>query len=464
MVKKVLLLPVVFVFFLSLQLLLLYAAAFIPNSAIEKHYKESADYLCEKQVFFNLNKDINASKIDRYADSILLNIAWNFDKKLSAVLMDSYYYTDYQNENDNLHDAVYDGKEANKQYMRYWHGSAGIVRLAHTVCNIKQMYIVGAVLIGVLFFVLLVLLVKRGLIGEAAAMTIGMIAVGVWYVPMSLEYLWTFIVMLIITFFAVHYSENDHALMIVLMLSGMITNYLDFLTSETLTLLVPLILVCSIRLKRSGSIFLGTLADGSKKTEVKNTSEKSSVKVSNNSKMRKGSDNKKADFIVLGKFCVVWGVGYAGAWIAKWLLTALCTGANVMPYISGHIEERLYGDASGMGIIEYLVKAVARNIGCLFPLGFGAIGVIFAVIIIVGYLYVCYVYHGNNISGHSILIFALIGFVPIVRYLVLHNHSYLHYFFTYRALMVSVMAMCLIAFEIIDRRYIDNAFFHRRKS
>ena len=62
------------------------------------------------------------------------------------------------------------------------------------------------------------------------------------------------------------------------------------------------------------------------------------------------------------------------------------------------------------------------------------------------------------------VIFALIGFVPIVRYLVLHNHSYLHYFFTYRALMVSVMAMCLIAFEIIDRRYIDNAFFHRRKS
>ena len=106
MVKKILLLPVVFMFFLSLQLLLLYAAAFIPNSAIEKHYKESADYLCEKQVFFKLNKDINASKIDRYADSILLNIAWNFDKKLSAVLMDSYYYTDYQNENDNLHDAA----------------------------------------------------------------------------------------------------------------------------------------------------------------------------------------------------------------------------------------------------------------------------------------------------------------------------------------------------------------------
>ena len=115
MIKRILIIVSIFVVSLAIQILLLFSSALISNSTIVNNYKESADFLCERQVFFELNEGINASKIDRYADSILLNIAWNIDKNLSSILMDSYYYTDSQNENDNLHDSVYDGKAANQQ-------------------------------------------------------------------------------------------------------------------------------------------------------------------------------------------------------------------------------------------------------------------------------------------------------------------------------------------------------------
>lgn len=432
MKKKLLIIVSVFVIMLTLQLVLLFASSFIPNSTIAKNYRESADYLCDKQVFFNMNEDVRASKIDRYADSILLNIAWNIDKNLSSVLMDSYYYTDYQNENDNLHDSVYDGKTANQQYMRYWHGSIVFVRAMHLLFNLKQIYLINAILLIILTAALFTSMLRKGMKIETVSLATGLVCVGVWYVPLSLEYTWTFIIMMITTLIVVNFYENDFVLMIVFMLSGMITNYLDFLTTETITLLVPLLIVISNRF---------TII--SKKT----------------------SDyNKKDDYIWIFRLSLPWIIGYIGNWIMKWVITAVVTGDNVISLISGHIEERLNGEIGNMSIVQYIIQAVGRNISCLFPLGYGTIGFICAIILIFGYLYVCYVYHGKNISSHNIVIYLLIALVPIVRYMILHNHAYLHCFFTYRALLPTIMAPCFIAAEIIDGRYIGNAILHRRKS
>ena len=55
-----------------LLLLLLLGAALIPKSAIRSNMEKSSELLCENIVFYNLQENINGSKIDRYADSILL--------------------------------------------------------------------------------------------------------------------------------------------------------------------------------------------------------------------------------------------------------------------------------------------------------------------------------------------------------------------------------------------------------
>lgn len=109
---------------------LLIITAMLPRSAIKQNVKESAEYLCEGELFGCAYKDVSGSKIDRYVDSILLGIAYQYDsdRPVTSVMWSSYYYTEYQNENENLLDAVTNDREPNRQYLRYWHGANVVVR------------------------------------------------------------------------------------------------------------------------------------------------------------------------------------------------------------------------------------------------------------------------------------------------------------------------------------------------
>lgn len=112
------------------------------------------------------------------------------------------------------------------------------------------------------------------------------------------------------------------------------------------------------------------------------------------------------------KLTLVWGFGYVGMWVMKWVMASLILGENVMPYVTEHIGERLYGD---IGVSQLT--------------------------------YIC---------GWHILMYMLPGLVPYIRYLVLHNHSYLHCFFTYRAQMATVLAIVLILEEVVDWRWLAH--------
>ena len=130
-------------------------------------------------------------------------------------------------------------------------------------------------------------------------------------------------------------------------------------------------------------------------------------------------------------------------WVMKWVLCSVVMKENALPYVTEHVAERLDGDA-GVGTLQLITGAVTENIGCLFPLGYGAWGVIGFILLILVAAYRGFVYRRNGIDRGFILLLALIGLVPYVRYLVLHNHSYIHCFFTYRAQFATVAAIVLI--------------------
>ena len=86
---------------------LLVAAALIPRDASRNNMTESAEFLRDGELFGEKIKGVDGSKIDRYADSILLGIAYQYDSghPLEAVMKSVYYYSEYQIENVNLYDA-----------------------------------------------------------------------------------------------------------------------------------------------------------------------------------------------------------------------------------------------------------------------------------------------------------------------------------------------------------------------
>ena len=430
------------------MLLFLVLSAKVSKESIQENMEESAAYLCEDIVFpYMESDDVKPSCIDRYADSILLNIAYNFepDNSIKSVMESSYYYTNYQNENRNLSDAVNKGQAKNHQYLRYWHGSAGVMRILHTFLNIKQIYIWHGILFVLLFAILTFLLVRAKCTVYAVLLGLSLVAVSIWYVPFSLEYTWTFLCMFVFSIIAVIMAGKgkDKYMGIVFLLSGMMTIFLDFLTTETVTLMIPLMLTLIIRKKRAEGI--STPVKAAKKTQTKSfgivSFDKHSI---------------KGEIIYSIKSAVLWGIGYAGMWAMKWITASIVLGENVMPFVTGHIEERMAGDLADMSLIPYLWLAIRRNVTCLFPLDYGLTGAIIAGVVFVVILYFVYVYHKKKIDWKYIILFLVLGLVPYIRFLVMRNHSVLHYFFVHRALCISVFACLVSAAEVLDGKKMLN--------
>ena len=429
-IKHVLIGLALFVAAQVLFVFIMVACAKVPQNRITDNMLRSADYLCEKDVFFDMMEGITPTKIDRYADSITLNIAWNLggDNALESVMRDDYYTSDYLNENTNFKASV-TGEENERyyysQYLRYWHGSAGIARLLHIFMTVKQIYILNAVIILLLIGVLTFLFIRNRAYDIAAGMWIGLIATSSWFVPLSLEYTWVYIIMLAVTLavYLLALKGNYTACTFIVFAGAMICNFLDFLTAETLTLTLPLLVMMRVSLKENKAIITG-------QGFVKKLFNRDNVR------------------LIVCALC--WSAGYALTWVSKWIISAAVLHENVMPYVTEHISERLGGEVPGDSISSFglLFGAIRRNVFSLFPIGYGAPGVVAAVIILIGMAYVAFVYRKKGPDIRQIALYAVIGLVPYIRYLVLHNHSYIHRFFTCRAQMVTVMATVLIICEL----------------
>ena len=100
-----------------------------------------------------------------------------------------------------------------------------------------------------------------------------------------------------------------------------------------------------------------------------------------------------------------------------------------------------------------------RNVKCLFPFDYGKTGAIILLAMIVVFIVLPVaadkVTIKNEIDKRIIALYLSIGGIPILRYAVLHSHSWYHASFTYRALAGTVLALCCITAEIIEWKRAD---------
>jgi len=140
-------------------------------------------------------------------------------------------------------------------------------------------------------------------------------------------------------------------------------------------------------------------------------------------------------------------------WAMKWLIASIVLHQNVMPYVTGHIEERIGGSVH-LPLVQFLVEAITRNTSRLFPIDYGLPGAVIFLICIVAFvvypIYTRRIEMRKKIDLKKVLLYFVLALVPYVRYLVLHNHSWRHCNFTYRAQVSTILALCFILYEIIE--------------
>ena len=412
----------ILIFFCTFFLLfvLIPGAASIPKTWIKSKMLESAEYMSNHKTSFLITDWISASQIDHYADCINLSIADQLDeeKPLQSAMWTVYYDSTSEEANESFLNSVRYDLPGNTEYLRYWHGSAAMMRFLHLILNVKQIYFLHAVLMAVLILILVLLLMKNGYKAEAISFALSMIVVSIWYVPFCLEYTYSFLCMLIASIAGTLLALNrrDKWIGSFFLIVGMATVYFDFLTTETLSLLIPLLLLC--RIKRA----------------------------------EKSRKNQWIDSI---RWSIAWGIGYIGMWMMKWVLASVVLSRDVMPYVTGHISARLDGEVSGGSITGNLyIDTLLRNMRKLFPYEYGISGAILVVVFIFLVFFlpavkgrICI---GRKIKMSKIFLYIVIGLIPFVRFLVLSNHSYIHSIFTYRALASTILALCFIILELVE--------------
>lgn len=400
-----------FVIIIFSELVLLTAVAVIPQASIQKHVHESATYFTSKPVFYQANKQDRSSIIDRYADSILMGIAYSYDEKepLKSVLQSQYYHQDTANENDNLLAAVQNNLEPNYEYSRYWHGSIAIVRPMLTLLNIKQLYITLAVIMLLLGICLIFFSKKYINLKIVLGLVISSIAISIWYVPMSLEYVWNFLIMMTVSIFVIlKFQKGRRDFALLFFATGSITAYFDFLTTETITLLIPLVLLLTM--------------------------------LEEHNELQNFKNGIRTTFFSI----LQWGIGYALTFLSKWTIASIVLQKNCFAQAISQAEYRIGGETTEVTYIQELLGALVQNISCLFPFSFlGKSGYGMAILTFFAILIIYYLFKDTKNSCYFSNLMFVIASIPYIRFLVLGNHSYLHHFFTYRAQMTTILCLWL---------------------
>lgn len=406
-------------------ILLLFVTGLIPQSAIKESCEESAEYFMEHDLFDHMIAGQFNTNRDNYADCILLNVMYHVSDEdtFRSLIRASYYNPELEEVNVSFYDSLREDQEPNVDYFRYWHGSMVLLRPLFVLTGIEgaRLILGGVVLLQIAAAVMI--LWKLRARAAAVVYLIGNLLVQVWMCLFCVEYVTTFLVangilLVELYLFSKRKSEEQLRKRVVKLMSvsGVLACFVDFLTTETLTITIPLLFLM-ILLYESGAL-------RSVKEEIR----------------------------YLAGCGVAWGLSYAGMFLLKWMLSVAVLGVQAFGEAMAAAGERISGTVylgntnldPEAGAFERIIGLLYRNQGCLFPfkeeMSMGA-----AMWLFIGVCFVCfsvvYLLRPAKCSLSIVGLCLLLGAVPYLRYLVLQNHSYIHYFFTYRAQLVTVTAI-----------------------
>ncbi|MBQ8585097.1 MAG: hypothetical protein IJ452_02295 [Butyricicoccus sp.] len=392
--------------------LLLVLCAHIPNAAIREHMLQSAETYAQRDAYEFTRKDRLNTVADHYADAIWLGVAWNMGAgdPLTGSVATAYYDGEALGVNAGLYAAVTEGAPPNTDYTRYWHGTAGIIRMLLLFTDVEGIKTIGFAAFLALAALSVLLLIRLRHADLAALLLLSLAAVQVWTIRLSMEYQPAFLIAFaLLPLYICLERQGDRRLTTLSIIGGTAAAFFDFLTTETVTVLLPLAVVIAVRAKED----------------------------------RLGTFRQALPMVI--RCGAGWGLSYAGAFLVKWAAAGLVTGADAVSAAVGSVGERLGGDLTGFteqpgSFLSALLANLNMPFGSAYRVESGRLllgcGLFVLVLLSVWYLLRR---RGTRADGAFLLL--AVGAVVFVRFLVLNNHSYLHCFFTYRALVTPVFAM-----------------------
>ena len=396
------------VFMIILGFLLLLAVYGLPTAPMEKNLAESAEVFLWEGSYPVTDILGTDSRLDNYTDALmLLTAAYPGDESLTDRALKAYRYTTAANEDPTLVITAHyiDGKEVEPvSYERYWHGYLIMLKPLLLLFDYSEIRLVNLAYTALSLFCLMLLMYRVGLGRYIPALALCLLAVDISAIVRSLQYssmlhLSVLASMLLMSMYE-RLRKNRAELLLFFAGIGCAASFLDLLTWPLASFGIPAcLMICKDR--------------------------------------RKGRDTLLLLICCLG----TWLMGYGAMWAGKWLLlTAFGDAEAIKSALTIAFFRSSMADEAGYAF-GYL-DVLKLNLGHIVsPAGAAAL----AYILLVMLLGLKSPGAGRNRTPGRWPGLLLLAALPLLWYKLMGNHSYVHHWFTYREMAVSVFALLCMA-------------------
>ena len=304
-------------------------------------------------------------------------------------------------------------------YARYWNGEIALIKpllIVLDLAGIRVLFTLAA------FALLLAGAIALGratsaLGGFAYALPFAIVLLPV--ATMSLSLAFTFLIALAATLYTIRVSRSKglqaDAWAAPFFVFGALTAFFDMLCTPLITLGIPLGVLIFLEAERCRNMPTSTLA------------------------------------AFMAAVLISWAAGYGLCWAADWVIATIVLGWDVIGDAIAQLGMRTSASGIGSEAIRQW-SGLSANIGAL-PI---AVWIVLAVA--VGGGIIAAIALRNRIrpgNARAIVLLAIVAALPFLWYLVTANHSYVHFWFTYRAQVIAIMCILmalLVAFGPEHRR------------
>jgi len=383
----------------------LMTVSLIPNHLVSKNLQDSVETF-EREGYRPEITPYISSKLDNFTDALMLETAaQEIDENIVNKSLLSYRYVGMQDgkELDPVETFIaYYGKKDNIEfeestYARYWHGYLVFLKPVLVMFHYSQMRMVNTILHLVLTAIVFLKIKAEINIRTAILYVLMWASLMPVVLFCSLQFSSVFYITTIATIVLLtgKLKKQENALCFFLVV-GCLTSYFDLLTYPLITLGIPLIIYLSLY----------------------------------------ESDDVKENIKLTLLISVTWAMGYFGMWVCKWIMATLLTDKNIISSTLQQIQMRSSNVVDEQKISFFAV--LAKNMIIFLKNPAPWIGIAYCV-----YPLFQEGLHTKKKGIHFSML--LIAAYPFFWYLITMNHSYIHAWFTYRELSVSLMALgCMI--------------------
>lgn len=356
----------------------------------------------------------DAYTFDNFTDSLILNVCYDLDSENLNVFERAMANSKYNKGGpiNSLEKTTKEEPQANGKYERYWFGSTAITRILLIFFDYPTIRYLNLIIIFILLMIAFYLISKNINIKIAMAFALSFLFMGLPIIPMSLQYTPVCIITLsTVIIINLLYKKTcfKKILPYLFVIIGCITAFMDLLTYPLLTFGIPIIILLLLE------------------NEI--------------DKNKKFIDYLKETV----KYGFLWSMGYFGTYFLKWVIASIVLNKNVIEKAWKQILFRADLEKGEINKFSMIYKNVQ-----LYFNGFAVFCIVAYYLPFIIKFIKNKVIKKENIKLVSILL--LIALLPYIWYIILSNHSNIHYWMTYRIQCITMLAILCVPILLCEKK------------